>query len=101
MTPLSPGLQSCVPFTPVTGARVLLRPSTVMPAVRRVLAQTLKAIAGAVPHHRFTNLHTFAGITEQTFPAQSITLRQWIDDRCFYKRSLVHFETFCADAVGI
>eukprot|EP00208_Stichococcus_sp_RCC1054_P007623 CAMPEP_0206140138 /NCGR_PEP_ID=MMETSP1473-20131121/8532_1 /ASSEMBLY_ACC=CAM_ASM_001109 /TAXON_ID=1461547 /ORGANISM="Stichococcus sp, Strain RCC1054" /LENGTH=451 /DNA_ID=CAMNT_0053534183 /DNA_START=303 /DNA_END=1658 /DNA_ORIENTATION=- len=40
-----PKLQSCVPFTPVTGARVLLRPSTVMPAVRRVLAQTLKAIA--------------------------------------------------------
>lgn len=39
-------MQSCVPFTPATGARILLAPSAAAPAVRRALAQTLMTITG-------------------------------------------------------
>lgn len=42
-----PKLQSCVPFTPATGARLLVAPGPIAAAVRRVLAQTLMTITGA------------------------------------------------------
>ena len=41
-----PKLQSCVPFTPATGARILLAPGPNVAAVRRALATTLKTITG-------------------------------------------------------
>ena len=41
-----PKLQSCVPFTPATGARLLLAPGPNAAAVRRALATTLKTITG-------------------------------------------------------
>ena len=41
-----PKLQSCVPFTPATGARILLAPGPNAAAVRRALATTLKTITG-------------------------------------------------------
>lgn len=39
-----PKLQCCVPFTPATGVRLLLRASPSAPAVKRALAQTLRTI---------------------------------------------------------
>jgi len=41
-----PKLQSCVPFTPATGARILLAPGPTVAAVRRALATTLITITG-------------------------------------------------------
>ena len=41
-----PKLQSCVPFTPATGARILLAPGPNVAAVRRALATTSEN------HHR-------------------------------------------------
>ena len=41
-----PKLQSCVPFTPATGARLLLASGPNVAAVRRALATTLKTITG-------------------------------------------------------
>jgi hypothetical protein len=42
-----PKLQCCVPFTPVTGPRLLVTPGPDAALVRRVLAQSLVAVAGA------------------------------------------------------
>lgn len=42
-----PKLQSCVPFTPVTGARVLVRDAAMRGALTKVAAQTLTKITGA------------------------------------------------------
>lgn len=41
-----PKLQSCVPFTPVTGSRMLTKESPIAGKVRTAMAQGLKAIAG-------------------------------------------------------
>jgi predicted N-acyltransferase len=41
-----PKLQSCVPFTPVTGARVLIRHADMRAALTKVAAQTLTKITG-------------------------------------------------------
>lgn len=41
-----PKLQSCVPFTPVTGQRLLAKPGPQAAAVRRALAATLVRVAG-------------------------------------------------------
>ena len=41
-----PKLQSCVPFTPVTGQRLLTKSGPQAAAVRRALASTLVRIAG-------------------------------------------------------
>lgn len=41
-----PKLQSCVPFTPVTGARVLIRHADMRAALTKVVAQTLTKITG-------------------------------------------------------
>lgn len=40
-----PKLQCCVPFTPVTGRRLLVKPGKYEPAVTRALADTLQQIA--------------------------------------------------------
>ncbi len=40
-----PKLQSCVPFSPVTGARLLVRAGPMRTAVTRALAKTLQQIA--------------------------------------------------------
>lgn len=45
--PYYPKLQVCVPFTPVTGPRLLVAPGPSAPLVTKALAQTLVAIAGA------------------------------------------------------
>ena len=42
-----PKLQCCVPFTPVTGPRLLARPGPLRGPVMRALAQSLVAVAGA------------------------------------------------------
>ena len=41
-----PKLQCCVPFTPVTGPRLLVTPGPQAALVRKVLAQSLVAVAG-------------------------------------------------------
>lgn len=40
-----PKLQSCVPFTPVTGRRLLVKPGPFAAAVEQALAETLQQIA--------------------------------------------------------
>ena len=42
-----PKLQSCVPFTPVTGARILIRHGDMRAALTQAAAQTLTRITGA------------------------------------------------------
>ena len=44
-----PKLQSCVPFTPAPGNRLLLRRGPYREAVRRALAEQLMRITGAQP----------------------------------------------------
>lgn len=58
-----PKLQCCVPFTPATGARLLVAAGPMAAAVRRVLAQTLKSITGALRSSMPLNL-TQPGIKE-------------------------------------
>ena len=41
-----PKLQSCVPFTPVPGNRILLRPGPQQTAVRQALTEALKELTG-------------------------------------------------------
>jgi hypothetical protein len=41
-----PKLQVCVPFTPVTGNRLLVQPGPLAPTVLKALAQTLVTITG-------------------------------------------------------
>ena len=41
-----PKLQSCVPFTPATGNRILIRPDTYGPAISKALGKGLADIAG-------------------------------------------------------
>lgn len=40
-----PKAQCCVPFTPVTGRRLLVRPGPYEPAVTRTLAESLQQVA--------------------------------------------------------
>ena len=48
-----PKLQSCVPFTPVTGARILVRHADMRAALTTAAAQTLTKITGAHFRSRF------------------------------------------------
>ena len=45
-----PKLQSCVPFTPVTGNRLLIKPSPNSAAVAKALAKGLLEITGIIVH---------------------------------------------------
>ena len=45
---MQPKLQSCVPFTPVTGSRVLVRDTALRDALTKVAAQTLTKITGTL-----------------------------------------------------
>src|SRR5690625_348720 len=56
-----PKLQSCVPFTPVTGPRLLIRPGVEQEAIRALLISGLKEVAR---QHGVASLHV-------TFPTSS------------------------------
>ena len=45
-----PKLQCCVPFSPVTGPRLLVHPDANVDAMREAMGKIIASVAGACPH---------------------------------------------------
>lgn len=79
MSSLQPKLQAAVPFTPVTGPRVLVRDSRLKSALLRVAAQTLMKLTGApmLPFYYIkSSITCLASVIQVTWPCLASFIKE-------------------------